>query len=494
MSDVEDRRRGGAFDLPRPRLLPILFLAACFLALHELAVGGERAAVLVLLGVALVFCLAKGVRDRHWLFAGTVFFLLAQSVLPWGQRGLGEPFRWTCPAVWCLLELPRVLRGSPAYRPITGVHRLGALFVGLALLSATWSIDPLLTVLRAVSIGLGYVFLCFCLWRHVADASRVRRMVESVLNVHLAGVVAGLGLASWDAARALRVYAFAERGAESSLRFHGVYLNPNDVGVSMLLVLPWLLTSVGAARGLRARNWVPALLAGGTLLAAGTRSVALAIVVALLTRGGRRAKIFGLATLLLAGSYLVLREAVLDTLGSTLIRSRTVVSLGERWDVWTAVLPRILDRAALGHGYGTGDRLVRHYGISSTENILQQAAQGPSFELHSTFLQLFADLGLFGIAFGAALLVWTVRLTLRAPARAPPGWERVVRPLEVAITAGMIVAMFESFLFAFGGPCSLVFWSYGILLMRARLAPLAPAQEPAEPQAEREPSPALSAP
>ncbi|MBI3273469.1 MAG: O-antigen ligase family protein [Planctomycetes bacterium] len=446
----------------------VLGLSTVFLALHQLAAYDQqvllRPLILGLAGLLLV----QGLRDRHWLFVGSIFFLLVAAISPAPLVEEVRYARWACPIAWVLLELPRVARSRRAYRPFTRFHGLAGLFVAVSLLSATWSIAPVLTLGRAGSIAVAFFFVCFCLWRRAENPDHVRRMLSTVVTIHLAGAVAGVGLLVLDAPSAL-----------NGTRFQGIYGNPNEVGLCMALLLPLLLPwgagsgaggEAGAARGRQAqrRTAAAAALAAGALLFSGSRSSLLGVSLGMLLSGGRRARALGVVLFVSAGLYLVLEEKPEGFLETTVFRSSTLATGSDRLERWIAGWSAIEHRFALGHGFGTSDYVLPYYrmgGEGVTEERLMTVLGG---HLHNTFLQLGADLGVIGGLIGLLLAGWTARTTFLARWRWRAGWETIGRQLQILLIMGISVAMFESWLFSFGNAEALLFWTYCVLALRGR--------------------------
>jgi O-antigen ligase len=249
-------------------------------------------------------------------------------------------------------------------------------------------------------------FFCLHDWLQQGDpAAQKSRLIT--LAGFAGAVIAVFSLTLWLAD------VFASPDGVHNLSTLLVHRNDRPLGHSnytaglALLALPWLGALVWRARGLRRAAWL----------------VAIALTLAMLFTSGSRGGLVGLGTLALAALFtarlnwkkLLLWTAValVAALALALAQPRTRATLFrksapatdlslstiQRSAMLTAGLHMGADRPLLGWGPGTTPLVFPRYRASldgGVENALQ---------LHSTPVQLWADLGLFGLAAALALLV-----------------------------------------------------------------------------------------
>lgn len=236
--------------------------------------------------------------------------------------------------------LPQALLANP----------LLALLLLLPWCSALWSVDPAMTLWRAMMLTGTTVFALFLGW-HYSLARLVRLLAIGIgcnvlLSAFLVFAVPGMGIdqtAAWAGA------------------WVGAYMHKNGFGAAMSVAVVILLFAAAAAAGLIRL----ALLALGGLAAVlliGSQS-ATGLVVALSTLllGGllilwqqRRRFCLALGIALLASlPILALLGREIDFLGLALATLQKDVTAHGRTEIWQLVWPYITDRFWLGYGYGS---------------------------------------------------------------------------------------------------------------------------------------------
>ena len=300
---------------------------------------------------------------------------------------------------WCL--------GAAGLAAVVLTSALASPFRGPSLLNALLPLAGIAT------------FFCLHDWLQRGDpAGRAARLLTFAGVASL--VVALVSLMQWSAD------AFAAPKSFHSLASLLVYRNESPLGHSnytaglALLALPWLGTLAWRACGLRRLAWaVSALLVLAMLFTSGSRGGLLglgALVVAALLSARLGWKKLLLWTLLAAAAALTLALAHPRTrtiiFGKSAQAAELNLSTIQRSAMLTAGLRMGADRPLLGWGPGTTPLVFPRYraGLDGgVENALQ---------LHSTPVQLWADLGSAGLGAALALLFLAARGARRCPTAA----------------------------------------------------------------------------
>jgi O-antigen ligase len=412
--------------------------------------------------------------------------LAAGNSYPWNIP-VGRPLRWIVLAelLAAALSLAFVSRRG---RIGTRMSLLLGGFLGLALLSAGWSVDFTLTVGRFATVA-----TVFAVAVVLAVVAAVRReLVEVVLLGLVAGVVllAVIGLLElWhDPDRAL-----APATTQSAARYNGIGGNPNTMAILIALVIPIVVGGVLTARD-RARRVVSlAVLAllYGSLVASGSRGALLGalggtLVFAMAAPLVRRARVQLAAVAVALAAVGVLAIAIpqpaqtnpvipfdivppstpplspLDVQPKLPLESevglpgrgeepftRTLFTSSGRVDAWRGALEQAFDRPLLGYGFGTEERVF-------VDRYYLHYSQRPENAYIGTLLQL----GLVGLV---VLLAVLTALVLRI---------RLVRDAAVAacagaVVCGLVLAVSQSYLTSVGSPAMVPFWFAALLLVGA---------------------------
>lgn len=405
---------------------------------------------------ATVLAIASGSSSVRWIIEHTrggirwaTLFVLCGLALLWAaRRGRDELFVFRSPAPAC------------------------AAFAGLAVLSTAWSVAPRLTFERAGSICV--VFLAAAA---LAVAARDRPPAVASVLVGLLGGVVAVAVAS------LLTLAFTHSNAVQPAtlayggRFQGYSQNPNTLGMLLALGLPiatWAALAAGSGirRAVGAAVW---LLLFGELAATGSRgslaaaAVGTVVVVAFDQRSARRRiAIAAVCLVAFAGGTAASRlekpttqpptaiptrlpnDAELShPLGSELgapegggIQHRSLFSSSGRFRAWRGAIDQGNQRPVAGYGFGTESRVFvdRYYGLDSdvTEN---------------SYVGLYLQLGLAGLA----LFLFVATRALVVGVRSAGSAAVAVPPVAV-VSAGLVLAVGQSFVYSVGATGTVPFW------------------------------------
>lgn len=326
-------------------------------------------------------------------FAVVALILCSQAVLPLLRREsaseydsiAGDPL---AQGVWAILYVGALFLCAVRWKTslrIALVDRLLLSLVGIAVLSATWSVEPQVTLRRVLAlIGTSLVGV------HLASRFTTYRQIE-LIAIAL-GIAAGLSVVF---ALALPSY-----GIESGMHagaWRGVYVQKNILGRMMALGV--VASFMVFLKGVRVR-WiaVAGLILSATLLVC-SRSVSSMVIASAviastpLLRVSRWRYSLALPAFLtaamLVGALVNVASTRFDGVLESLGRDS---SLTGRTEIWPVVLQSIAKRPWLGFGYGAfwlGDR-----GES------QSVAATLGWELphsHNGYLDLCLDLGILGL-------------------------------------------------------------------------------------------------
>lgn len=261
-------------------------------------------------------------------------------------------------------------------------------------------------------------FLCLHDWLNRENPARPARLIAWAALA--GGVIAAVSLIHWLA------LALSSPDPGQGLAALLAHRNDSPLGHSnytaglALFALPWLGTLAGRARGFRRMLWGLGVLLGlAMLFTSGSRGGLLGlatIAIATLLSAGLGWKKFLLWSLLALAAALALSLAHPRTrkmiFGNSPATAEPSISTVQRSAMFSAGLRMGADRPFLGWGPGTTPLAFPRYRAAldgGVENALQ---------LHSTPVQLWADLGVAGLACAVAFLLLAARNTRRCPTAA----------------------------------------------------------------------------
>jgi O-antigen ligase len=415
------------------------------------------------------------------LVGATVVAFAAGSSSVGDVKDVFLPGRWIvlgALAAVAALSAPR-LRRLPA-----AVLVAAAAFVGLALVSALWSVAPRLSAGRGLSVALLFATALLL----GAGASALRSRGQAILLGLLGGAtaVALLGVLVLVASYGTAV---TDATIEAPPRFRGFGENPNTVPLLLTVALPIALAWGLRATDRRARfaGIACGALFAATIVGAGSRGALLAAAVGaaatlLLSLRGIRARAFALAAVAAAtvagaalqtlpeegssappaaaapapGRYVdVERVYPLDEdVGRPLpgegepAVERSLFGTSGRAEAWRGAAGEVRERPLLGFGFGTEARAFvdRYYGFFGAlpEN---------------SYLGIALQLGLAGLAALLTLVAILAAWTRRAGEASV--WAAACAGV---VAAGLAAAVVQSYLYSVGNIAAATFWIAAFLL------------------------------
>jgi len=427
----------------------ILFLL--LLSVKRPYLFGESNLVALLVLVAVGF-IASRYETHFWTVMVAVFFW-AGSAFP--LAGAMNVFRWVVLGLGAFLSLGYYARRTNRI-PFNHLHLLGLFAVMAAFASAMVSVNPLMTVLKALSLAALFVYASVgarILWSRNPEPF-VRRLVL---------MAEGL------------VY-FTAIAYSASFEVWG---NPNSLGLIMGCicwpVLLWRFILL-RARHEYPRRFIALFVCGALLLLSLSRAslTAACVISMFLLVGARRYRTLlmgvSLFAAILLNTFLVMPERFQNA-SDTLMYKK-----GDRGNVmdsrnkpWERSLRTFRDHPWLGVGFGAAD--------NSSEWRFGYATQGQlSRERGSSYLTMLETTGILGTLPCALLLLGLIREILRVFF-----WLRrtgkVNQPAVVAaaiILAGLVNGVFEDWMFAVGYYMSVIFWVLALSLRDWMACPVWP--------------------
>lgn len=342
-------------------------------------------------------------------------------------------------ALWHGLQ--RGPRGRVGWLPCDGICLA---FLAVFGVSALWSISPVYSVQRTVSLALLYGAAFWYAWGY-ADRFGERKLISMLLRP--AAIILGVNLV---------VFGIVDPASVVAMRFQGYFENPNNIGLICSISLPLVFSEM-----LRRRGWwvffefgvfLLSLLACGSrtgLIASGTAMLLIGASQAL--RGNTRAIRLGF---LFVGFVGVL--SVTTFFQENVAREGTIETLSNRTYFWElARQDYIPKRPWNGHGFGTDGLIHDYYGVTLSDLKLR------GYGVMSSYYGLAVSVGIpLAVGFFSAIAWVTVRC-LRHFRR--DGTSVVY---GAVIIAGMLVGITESALYSVGNCFAYLFWIVVMLASR----------------------------
>lgn len=414
---------------------------------------------------------------------------LGSSSVPEVSR-VGLPLRWVMLALLVLVAVALVSRRNLRPRGLAGLFVPPAVLVVLAVLSTAWSVDPELTLARALTLGAALSATAGLALAADHAPALARTLVWAAVSAAVVIALLGVLVALIDPA-----YAVQSAGGQGAARFRGLGQNPNTMSMLYAVTAPfaaWLTLSAETPRarfvaGLALAILVVSILASGSRGATLAALTALALVVVLAVGGLRRVAAAGAVFAVFALGVAVTErvdwdyraavssEPAAEPLGpadpfpylqgrTPLANdpnevgratpgqtgddvSRTFLSSSGRVQAWRGAIDQAAGRPLLGYGFGTEEKVFvdRYYTFQGAR---------PENVFIGTALQLGAAglAALVGSLFAFALLAF--RYARRGAAE-----RHALTPFVGAVAAGGVVMLVQSYVTSVGNVAMLTFWA-----------------------------------
>lgn len=415
--------------------------------------GGTVGATLL---VALVTVVA-----RRWSLGAALAVLIATQIASNSSlvsvKQVALTARWGSLFAVAVLLLPEFRNVRPLLKRLSPLAAL-PLF---ALLSASWSVDPRLSVERATSFGLLLCVVVGAAVRWHYDSRELGRFVDSVATL------AGLTVVASAA-----VFIFTDRGAlNGTLR--GVFENPNGLGLFLGLTYPFAASALERRRSSILQIPTVAVFAAVDALSQSRSGLVTLLVTAIGYELARRrlGRLVLYAVTALCAFGIVVVGAGPFSSNSTPTKSGGVISApaphivdgrapvapqtfaarltGARTEAWSVTLDLISSRPTLGYGFGTGDRLFQRY----PERVRFHYFVGNN--PNEAYLQLALEFGVVGALLFVAplLLAATIGVGVLRNGKSV-GQVACALTLVGSMLAGLVESVFTSA----GAPWALLMW------------------------------------
>jgi hypothetical protein len=409
------------------------------------------------------------------LAATIVTMLLAGgSILQWIEPA--RTLRWAALFVLSALAVAYAVRSRESARSLAPQLIAGGL-LGVAAVSALWSATPRLTLGRTAAFGLVLVVAAA-----LARAESSELVLEGVVLGAVAIAVGGLLLLAFDYDRAVQ-----PATTVSPARYQGLGGGPNMASMVFALAAPLALHFAFESRSRVLRVvWATSLaLLLASIALSGSRGALAALftglaVYALLVR---RPLVLGTAAIL-AGATLAISVLpapassnppeptgqdpapaqvtpapgyidanvqglrLQDDIGHPGVGvadpnqgTRTLTGSSGRTEAWRGALRLVADRPLVGYGFGTEDRTFVDRYVFFNSNVPE-----------NSYIGVLLQLGLVGLVLLLAVSVALVRPALRR------GSGGIVAAATAAFAAALVLALFQSYLFAAGNAATITAW------------------------------------
>lgn len=400
--------------------------------------------------------------------------LAAGSILPWLEPA--RALRWVALLVLAGLALALAARSKEPARSLTPLM-LAGLLAAAAAVSALWSASPRLTLGRAAAFALVLVVAA-----GLARAGSPELVLEGVVLGAMAIAVGGLLLLVFDYDRAVQAGTTV-----SPARYQGLGGGPNMAAMVFALAAPLAFHFAFEARTRTLRVlWAASLaLLLASIALSGSRGALAAAFTGLAVYAllARRRLVLGTAAAL-AGATLALSvlpspassnppqptgqdpaPAVVtpapgyldanlqgprlqDDIGrpgigvaDTTRRERTLSGSSGRTEAWRGALGLVADRPLLGYGFGTEDRTFVDRYVFFNSNVPE-----------NSYIGILLQLGVVGLVLLLALAVVLLAPALRRGSRG------IVTAATASFAAALVLALFQSYLFAAGNAATITAW------------------------------------
>jgi hypothetical protein len=438
-----------------------------------------------------------------------VFFTLGSSSIP-QLRTVGDDVRWLALAALWIAAAAFAFRDRHRLR-VPGAAApallLGLMLVGLAVVSAAWSGDPRLTIMRAVSFA---ILLSAAGGLAIGAIGRPR--VARFLAV---GIVSLVLVASFVALVVRHDDAVQAAVADSAWRFRGIGENPNTLSLLAGIVAPLALWAAVAASGnllARVAAWAPLALVVVTIALSGSRGALLAgfagtIAFATQLRPFRLAAVTAVAAVAGFAGVVVVSQipqptavvqappapgngagggagsglglgagsvsdpgsatpgggaaspspslpALSDELGAYGASSRrTLLGTSGRAQAWDAAIRQANERPLLGYGFGTEEHVFFDR---------FQTFEGSRPE--NSYIGMYLTLGLVGLATFLLLLLALFVMGVRGARLLAMPERRLFAACLGAFVGGAAVMCVQSYAYAAGNLATAAFWTCAFML------------------------------
>jgi O-antigen ligase len=394
----------------------------------------------------MVGAVLLGKRLDFWVLSMLLILLTTATWIP-GISGALQQLRWIPPLALTFFALAVTAIEKRLPRRPRASDLIFLSWIGFALLTTMYSATPGVTMQRALTLLLAYVAIFWAIWRY-ADVVGEEHCIDLILLA--AGLIYGLSV----------VFMLLTADSFFENRFRGILGNPNAMGLFTTLIFPLALVRKVTTQRRRYTLLLAVLLLSGVL--AGSRGSLLALLIAsiyMLWRARSR-----LIWLVVAGTVWV----VLGLLGVAPMPAHFAeyarvdqLSTGSgRLFMWPILLERIGGNLWLGHGFGTEDHVMR-----GVNHMIGDSNIFKGDYAHNAFIGLAVQVGVVGTAAFFLPIIALLISSLRGGRSSQRGLQ-FGHALQAVLIAGLVISMFESWIYSMGNGLAVLFWIEVMLLLR----------------------------
>jgi hypothetical protein len=136
--------------------------------------------------------------------------------------------------------------------------------------------------------------------------------------------------------------------------------------------------------------------------------------------------------------------------------SRSLLGSSGRSEAWRGALDQAAERPVAGHGFGTEEKVFSDRYVSFNSNVPE-----------NSYIGLFLQLGAAGLALFAALAAAILAAAGRTLRRRAPARRSLLAACTGAFAAGLVLALFQSYVYSAGNNATAVLWICGFLACAA---------------------------
>jgi len=384
----------------------------------------------LLMTIVVALCLVSLVRARIGLLGYTWYALMRPDALAWSGA---NPYSFSIAVATILGSVPSL----PARLPVLFHNPLTLLLLLLHIpfvLSAIFALDPQLAYPNLFQHLRGFV-MALLIPLLLADRKGAK-WVTLVMGVSVGLIGAKFGM-----------WGLWHGGARFARGYYGMMLDNNALGLAVAMGLPLLWFGMRLVEQLWAKVTLFSLfflsLAGAVMTYSRTTALALAAAFLLIAYRSKHKLVILVAIALLATPLLLLLgSSYLERL-ATISNPTEESSAYSRLIMWKAGWRLFLEHPVLGVGFGRDNQqaVIRRFLPPEAESIHEVLV------MHSTWMQLLVDSGIFAFLLYTALMaitIWNLGKAYRRTRKTDPELAAIAAGLHASIVAFAVGATFLS--------------------------------------------------
>lgn len=377
------------------------------------------------------------------IFLTTLCLVLTQNSFAVIQSAATQ-LRWVFFALFSLHVFGDIFLGRTV-RKIKGFDLAAIIFIAYAFLSAAYSPFPSLTLERSTTVLVLYISVFWIIWKYAYEQGP-QKVIYLMLNVMRLIFIVSF----------LMIFVFPQRVFLSG-RFSGIFQNPNSLGIACAVFLPLVLWQFLETKK-RTVLFLFFFMLTGLFLSASRNSIN-ASVIALGYFIYVRSKKYKPLIFFTSVSLILILVWVIQTSAKLFFhayyRAETISSIGGRIGIWPIALNLITLKPILGYGFGVEERI-----FSFKHAML--AGQLASYT-HNSYLGILLQLGIAGFAlFFIPLFILLFKELFSRQDTPVPSLRYALR---ASFIAGLLCAIFESWVYSVGNAQAFPFWIMVMLLV-----------------------------